>query len=73
MKRVEYLMEIFKLVVNFLYMLITGIAFVGYNLFFIEKNKIVFIIFLSIGMFLLIMLLIVLKNINQKILENIKE
>jgi hypothetical protein len=72
-KRVEYLMEIFKLVVNFLYMLITGIAFVGYNLFFIEKNKIVFIIFLSIGMFLLIMLLIVLKNINQKILENIKE
>ena len=66
-------MEIFKLVVNFLYMLITGIAFVGYNLFFIEKNKIVFIIFLSIGMFLLIMLLIVLKNINQKILENIKE
>ena len=73
MKRVEYLMEIYKLVVNFLYMLITGIAFVGYNLFFIEKNKIVFIIFLSIGMFLLIMLLIVLKNINQKILENIKE
>ena len=73
MKRVEYLMEIFKLLVNFLYMLITAIAFVGYNLFFIEKNKIVFIIFLGVGIFLLTILLVVLRNINQNILEKIKE
>jgi len=72
-KRVEYLMEVFKLLINFLYMLITGISFIGYNLFFIKDHKIVFIIFLGIGIFLLTVLLIVLKSINHKILEKIKE
>jgi hypothetical protein len=54
-------------------MLITGISFIGYNLFFIKDHKIVFIIFLGIGIFLLTVLLIVLKSINHKILEKIKE
>ena len=73
MKRVDYLMDIFKLLVNLVYLLLSGIAFLGYNLFFVENNRIVLAILLGVGVFFFVMLLIVLKHINNKILDEIKE
>ena len=66
-------MDIFKLLVNLVYLLLSGIAFLGYNLFFVENNKIVLAILLGIGVFFFVILLIVLKNINNRILDEIKE
>jgi len=73
MKKIDYLMEIFKLLVNFIYLLLSGMAFLGYNLFFVKENRIIFIIFLGIGFFLLSLLLLVLKLINNEILKSLKE
>ena len=73
MSRIDYLMDIFKLLVNLVYLLLSGIAFLGYNLFFVEDNRIVLAILLGIGIFFFVILLIVLKNINNKILDEIKE
>jgi len=72
-KRIDYLMDIFKLLVNLVYLLLSGIAFLGYNLFFVENNRIVLAILLGVGVFFFVMLLIVLKHINNKILDEIKE
>ena len=74
MKRVEYLMEIFKLLVNFVFLLLTGIAFLGYNLFFVDKDKIlVLLIFIGVGIFWIGVLAFIIKNLNNKIVENLKE
>jgi len=73
-KRVEYLMEIFKLLVNFVFLLLTGIAFLGYNLFFVDKDKIlVLLIFIGVGIFWIGVLAFIIKNLNNKIVENLKE
>ncbi len=73
MKKVNYLMEIFKLLINFIYLLLSGMAFLGYNLFFVKNNKIVLIILLGVGVFFFVMLLVALKNINNKILNEIEK
>ena len=39
MKKIDYLMEIFKLLVNFIYLLLSGMAFLGYNLFFCKRKS----------------------------------
>ena len=67
-------MEIYKLLVNFIYLLLSGIAFLIYNLFFIEKNQIiVFLIFIGVGVFFIIILGMIIKNLNAQIIEKLKE
>jgi len=67
-------MDIFKLLVNLVYLLLSGIAFLGYNLFFVEKDKIVvFSIFIGIGLFWVGILSWIIKNLNTKIVESLKE
>ena len=74
MKRVEYLMEIFKLLVNFVFLLLTGIAFLGYNLFFVDKDKILVLsIFIGVGIVWVGILALIIKNLNTQIVENLKE
>jgi len=73
-KRVEYLMEIFKLLVNFVFLLLTGIAFLGYNLFFVDKDKILVLsIFIGVGIVWVGILALIIKNLNTQIVENLKE
>jgi len=73
-RRIDYLMDIFKLLVNLVYLLLSGIAFLGYNLFFVEKDKIVvFSIFIGIGLFWVGILSWIIKNLNTKIVESLKE
>ena len=74
MKRVEYLMEIYKLLVNLIYLLLSGIAFLIYNMFFVEKDKIIiFSIFIGVGVFFVGILSMIIKNINTQIVDNLKE
>jgi len=73
-KRVEYLMEIYKLLVNLIYLLLSGIAFLIYNMFFVEKDKIIiFSIFIGVGVFFVGILSMIIKNINTQIVDNLKE
>ena len=74
MKRVEYLMEIYKLLVNLIYLLLSGIAFLIYNMFFVERDKIIiFSIFIGVGVFFVGILATIIKNINTQIVDNLKE
>jgi len=67
-------MEIFKLLVNFVFLLLTGIAFLGYNLFFVDKDKILVLsIFIGVGIFWVGILALIIKNLNTQIVENLKE
>jgi len=67
-------MDIFKLLVNLVYLLLSGIAFLGYNLFFVEKDKImIFSIFIGIGLFWVGILAWIIKNLNNKIADELKE
>ena len=67
-------MDIFKLLVNLVYLLLSGIAFLGYNLFFVEKDKImIFSIFIGIGLFWVGILAWIIKNLNNKIVDELKE
>jgi len=68
-KRVEYLMEIYKLLV-----MLSGIAFLIYNMFFVEKNKIIiFSIFIGVGVFFVGILATIVKNLNTQIVDDLKE
>ena len=74
MRRVEYLMEMFKLLVNFIYLLLSGIAFLIYNIFFVEKREVlIFAIFIGIGVFFFLILAIIVKKLHSEISKYIKE
>ena len=72
MKRVEYLVEIFKSLVNFILLLLSGLGFLIYQIF-TQVNNIPFIILLGVGIFVFIMSLIALYKLNDKILYLTKE
>ena len=72
MKRVEYLMEIFKSLVNFILLLLSGLGFLIYQIF-TNSNNIPFIILLGVGIFVFIMSLIAFYKLNNKILYLTKE
>ena len=74
MKKVEYLMEMFKLLVNFVYLLLSGIAFLIYNIFFVDKKEIlIFAIFIGVGVFFFLILATIIKKLHIEISKYIKE
>jgi len=72
MKRVDYLIEVFKSLVNFVLLLLSGLGFLVYDIF-SGNQKIPLIFLFGVGVFILLICLYLFKKLNEKILELVKE
>ena len=72
MKRIDYLLEVFKSLINFILLLLSGLGILTYRIF-DGSNNIPFIILLGIGVFVFMMSVIALYKLNEKILNCTKD
>ena len=72
MKRVDYLIEVFKSLMLFLLSLLSGIVFLAYMIL-IKKAPFFMVIFIGVGIIFVIFFIIALKKLNDEILRLTKE